>query len=114
MSTKNQNEKLLEFAFWGDVERMESHINFYKNMDLNTLDEKGRTALIIATLHENRSMVALLMVHGADIEVQDIYGKTAIMYAELFGYKEVLTFLQDSNIQTPHQSDATQIFHKPY
>jgi len=49
--------------------------------DLNTRDEKGYTALILAAYHGNDEAVDVLMNAGADPCAADLHGNTALMGA---------------------------------
>ncbi len=50
-------------------------------VDVNGRDALGRTALMWATINRCMSCVQLLMKHGAEIDVMDMYKKSALFYA---------------------------------
>ncbi|MEM4367206.1 MAG: ankyrin repeat domain-containing protein [Candidatus Anstonellales archaeon] len=61
------------------------------NLDLQ--DNDGRTALIWATMNNNKGVVELLVKLGANLDLQNKYGRTALMVAALIhdeGIVEVL------------------------
>ncbi|TWI54294.1 hypothetical protein IQ22_02157 [Pseudomonas duriflava] len=62
--------------------RSEMLAEFIKaHYDLNTRDEKGYTALILAAYHGHKAVVEQLLAAGADPCIQDNRGNTALMGA---------------------------------
>jgi len=64
---------------------------------LDIQDNKGRTALMIASQNQNKEIVELLLEAGSNIEILDIFGKTALSFA----YKSDLAELTDSDSINP-------------
>ena len=64
---------------------------------LDIQDNKGRTALMIASQNQNKEMVELLLEAGSNIEILDIFGKTALNFA----YKSDLADELDSDSINP-------------
>lgn len=50
-----------------------------KNIDMNSVDERGSTALIIACYNDNFEAAKMLLEKGANPNVQDKMGNTALM-----------------------------------
>ncbi|WP_339530315.1 ankyrin repeat domain-containing protein [Pseudomonas mucidolens] len=63
----------------GDVEMLNTFIE--SGYSLNTQDEKGYSALILAAYHGQGTYVEHLLAAGADACVQDLRGNTALMGA---------------------------------
>jgi len=63
----------------GDVEMLTTFIE--SGYSLNTVDDKGYTALILAAYHGHEPVVEQLLAAGADACVQDKRGNTALMGA---------------------------------
>ncbi|AIG03061.1 ankyrin repeat domain-containing protein [Pseudomonas fluorescens] len=63
----------------GDVEMLNTFIE--SGYSLNTVDDKGYTALILAAYHGQGPAVERLLAAGADACVQDKRGNTALMGA---------------------------------
>lgn len=62
--------------------------------DVNKVDKIKKSALMAAALNGNLSLVELLVENRANIYAENEYGKTAADFAESFGRKEVMSFLQ--------------------
>lgn len=69
-----------EAAWDGDVERLERLINADPTT-FNALDGIGHTPLVVATRHGNAAVVKKLLELGADVELRDVFGKTAVHWA---------------------------------
>lgn len=63
----------------GDVEMLKTFIE--SGYSLNTVDDKGYTALILSAYHGHEPAVEQLLAAGADACVQDKRGNTALMGA---------------------------------
>ena len=58
-----------------------------------TVDEDGRSLLMISGYHGEVDTVTALLEHGCDVNVQDPYGYTALMFAAEYGEEEVCSHL---------------------
>lgn len=68
------------------------------NFDINTRFEDGRTALMIAASASNLAVVTYLLGKGADINLVDNYGNTALIigvYNNLYNSYEIVKYLID-------------------
>lgn len=66
----------------GRIKRVEESLNLGFNIE--TEDEKGNTALLIACQNSNRRLVEMLLIRGANINHQNGAGNTALHYAIAF------------------------------
>lgn len=73
---------------------------------LNSIDDKGMTALMHACINSSLDMVSFLIYQNIEINSQDFTGKTALMYACMSGSNYALDIIQhlvnryvDFNIQ---------------
>ena len=63
-------------------------------VDINDHDNKfGVTPLIVAAEEDHGNIVAYLMTYGADIEITERHGYTALTRASYHGHDEVVTLL---------------------
>ena len=74
--------------------------------DLDTADEKGYTALILAAYHGHRDAVERLLEAGADACAQDRRGNTALMGAIFKGELRIARRLLDADC-SPDQRNAS-------
>lgn len=61
--------------------------------------KKGMTALMLAAGWDNVELVRMLLEHGADPTLTDIFGKTAKVFAEEMGNTVVVDLLPDPTVQ---------------
>jgi ankyrin repeat protein len=61
--------------------------------------KKGMTALMLAAGWDNVELVRMLLEHGADPSLTDIFGNTAKVFAEEMGNTDVLDMLPDPAVQ---------------
>ena len=67
-------------------------------LDIDYQDPKtGMSALIIATIKEDKNVVELLINRGANIDIRDNRDFKAWFYAKLFNYPEIAQLLQDND-----------------
>ncbi|MBA8666711.1 ankyrin repeat domain-containing protein [Holosporaceae bacterium 'Namur'] len=98
LTTKENNESLLRDSVRkGDSEAVKSLINNDKHLDLdiNTQDKDGYTALMIAVEEGNIEIVTYLIQEGADINITSAEGETALMIAtNNFGDRQIIDYSQ--------------------
>jgi len=72
--------------------------------NINSVDDEGKTALLVATENENPSVVQWLLEHGADVDYHDqnavFIDKTPFLYAGANGLNEILDLLIEYNPDT--------------
>ncbi|QED50198.1 ankyrin repeat domain-containing protein [Cytobacillus dafuensis] len=61
-----------------------------QGIDVNSRDNQGRTAVMIATYANNAEMVKALIEKGADVNIQDNMKNSPFLYAGAEGYLEIL------------------------
>lgn len=94
----SSGEELLEAASDGDNRKVKKLLA--KGADVNALStEHGRSALIIAAFKSqinpinSLNIVRLLINHGADVNLQDNQGETALMWASIQGNEGIVEAL---------------------
>lgn len=75
---------------------------------LNTQDDKGYTALILAAYHGQKQTVDYLLKSGADACVQDKKGNTALMGAIFKGEIKIARTLMKAGCSPDQQNNAGQ------
>ena len=76
----NEGNTPLFYAGAKDMAILQTLIN--AGADINGLNGKNRTALHNAVLKNNITNVRLLLDNGVNVNIEDIYGKTPIFYAQ--------------------------------
>jgi len=84
---------LFRMAISNGVSSSVSHL-IARGIDVNARDEKGRTALIIASTKGHLEICSLLLQHGAKPELKDNDGNCALLTAEKNGHAEVAALLR--------------------
>jgi ankyrin repeat protein len=75
---------LLDILFdgpWGDAKREEFERVMRTSIDIDAVDEEGRTALMIAAADAPMYYTARLVEEGANVQLKDYAGLTAEDYA---------------------------------
>ena len=98
---KRWNGRFFEACQVGKIEIMKLLLERIENIDLNTRDVTGRTALMAACIHGHNDVVQLLLNHSGpegniELNAKDDDTKTAFMYACIKGHTDVVqldTFL---------------------
>ncbi|XGA08619.1 MAG: ankyrin repeat domain-containing protein [Wolbachia endosymbiont of Xenopsylla cheopis] len=80
------------------------------SLNINVQDSEGRTAILLATLHNNACIAKMLMVFGANPNIEDKYGMTAISMATMNNKKilEILQHTEEKGIEYPEQKVSVQ------
>jgi uncharacterized protein len=86
------SEPWFEAARTGDEKMMEDILR--KNPELlNAQNEKGYTALVLSSYHEQRRYMQELLRRGADACITDKKGNSALMGVIFKGYREIISDL---------------------
>lgn len=98
--------ELLDAVPSGNVEEVKKLLN--KGADVNTRDENGITALMLASADGYKDIVDLLITKGADIDAVNMNGETAL---EITSYAEIRALLRqhDRNIHPTEFLEASRI-----
>ena len=95
MSQEEAVKALVQLAKAEDEQGMQSLLE--AGVSINSLDEQGRTAVLIVTEENNPSALRFLVKNGADIDAYDPEYKqvdpTAFLYAGARGFNELLAIL---------------------
>ena len=92
-ATPELNQELLTRARIGTTESIQKLIE--DGADLTTINEKGASALLIATQENNIATATALLEAGADVNQQDQLQDSPFLYAGAEGRFEILTLMLD-------------------
>lgn len=89
-NTKNTTNDMefIKAAKNNNIEKLQSFIK--KGVDIEVLDTKKRTALMVATYENNVEASKLLIKAGADVNAQDDRLESPLLHAGAYGYLEIL------------------------
>jgi len=78
---------------------------------INSRDDRGSTAMIIASYYNHTAVIKILIQWGADLELKDNLGNTALMGASFKGHKETVSLLLDAGaeINAENEQGATAV-----
>jgi len=98
VNAKNElgRTSLMFSANYGFFEIAEMLLENGARADTVANDESGWPAIIAASFNGHRDIVRLLLEHGADQNIRDTSGKTALMWAEEQGHRRVARTLERS------------------
>ena len=65
-------------------------------MDVNRQDRDGNTGLVLASYNGRTDIVKILLAAGADINLRNKYGKTALYYAAQERYIDIQILLREA------------------
>ena len=85
------DRRLRSWALNGDLEK--TKISVSRGADVNSRDNKGRTALMNAAMGGYDNVVEFLLSKGADPKIEDNDGFTAMSHANKHGHKHTVRFL---------------------
>ena len=93
MSKKKTSNELHIAANNGDKATVEKLVKSGTSASINTLDEKGRTALFYAVIIGCLDIIKFLVRNLANVNIQDTEGKTVLFFAAENGYLEIVKYL---------------------
>jgi ankyrin repeat protein len=76
----NLLSELVRCSIDGDVKSLKYILN--KNIDINSRNEKGFTALMYASSNGKSEVIRILLSHGADKNIKTTKGNTALSFAK--------------------------------
>jgi ankyrin repeat protein len=87
-------DELYRAAESGDLAKLKTVLE--GNVDVNALDPKGHSALILAIQRQHLNAVKMLLAHGADPKKPDGHGATPMSAAYSSGYYDMIQAIQRS------------------
>ncbi|WP_339045322.1 ankyrin repeat domain-containing protein [Candidatus Mesenet endosymbiont of Agriotes lineatus] len=78
------------------------------SLNINVQNSEGQTAILLAALHSNLCIAKMLMVFGADPNIKDKYGMTAISMATV-NNTEILEILQHTEEEGKYPEQKVSI-----
>lgn len=84
------------------------------NLNINSVGYLGMTALSLASIeYENLEMIKYLLEKGADINVKNEDGSTALMTASMYGNLEIIKYLIENgaDINSKDNDDSTALIY---
>ena len=106
-STRELVELLQQAAHDGDLKGVETAME--SGVDVNGMDEEGRTALMFAGFNGHSEIVLKLLDAGSGIDRRDMMGRTALLYAATGPFPETVRILLDKGAE-PNVVDSDEHF----
>ncbi len=102
-------DSFLQQAAKGDKETVMLFIK--AGTDVNAKDDKGHTALIVASIRGHTDVVRLLIEKGADVNAKENNGITALMQASGKGWIEIVKLLieKGADVNAKENSGVTAL-----
>lgn len=93
------NDKFIDSCKRGNIEDV---IESLKYADINYIDKKGNTGLLIASSLGHKDIVSLLIDKGCDLETQNLLGATAFLMAIHNAYIDIAELLINAGVNINH------------
>ncbi len=89
------HKEILESCKSGSMSRLKDvyNANTKGNLNIDFVDEKGRSGFIYATIGKHRDILTFLIEQECDVNLKDIEGKTALHHAAEADNKQMIIFL---------------------
>ncbi|MCE9507945.1 MAG: inorganic diphosphatase [Alphaproteobacteria bacterium] len=94
-----ETRPLTDAAQKGDIKAMQALLD--GGLDINAMDDAGRTALTVAALRGHADVVKFLIDKGAKVDEKNVRGNTALMIAEMVGFKDIAAMLKAAGALPP-------------
>lgn len=94
-SKYKDNFTLIGASYCGDIDIVSDLLK--KGVDVNFVDDYGRTALYFAASQGQTQVVKMLLDVGADKNIKDIKKRTPLDMARKYGHREIVSLLEDQN-----------------
>lgn len=94
-----------------DAVKVRTMLMTEKNLDLNTMDEKGFTPLMTAAVYNAMESLDCLIEYDPDLDLQNPSGKTALMLACQSGHVEATIRLLDEGAELSAGEGASSPLH---
>ena len=79
-----------------------------KGIDINKLDDKGRSLLFQLSAKHQLDSIKILLKHGLDINLEDTYSKTVLDYALSNSDGMMIRFLLENGASTNHKNSSNR------
>ncbi|MGB6064639.1 MAG: ankyrin repeat domain-containing protein [Desulfomonilaceae bacterium] len=86
------NWALMEAICRNDLNQVQKVLDLGANV--NSRDDRGETALMVACFEGHAEIVGLLLKRGADVNAKTKYGYTALQAASANGHTEIVDLLK--------------------
>lgn len=106
-SSPELEAQLQAMAHDGDLKGVEEAIK--SGVDVNGMEEEGRTALMLASFNGHSEVILKLLDAGAVIDRRDVMGRTALLYAATGPFPEAVRILLDKGAE-PNVVDSDEHF----
>lgn len=107
IKNKNGNSALHIATLFGDKDLVKALILNYKNIDINSLNNKGRTVVYLAAELNKVDILKEFLELGADLNIKDIYSLTPLDIAVLNKNIEAVKVLLDPGFISPLNINST-------
>lgn len=96
-----QSQQLIQAVQENDLDKVKEILTS-KAYDINGQNERGESALLIATHHNQIDIAKQLILAGADVNQQDHIQDSAYLYAAAQGRTEILQFIIENSQPDQH------------
>lgn len=101
----NRNEILMALASQGSFEEIMELLQC-KDVNIDFIAENSWSPLLIATANGHYKTVKLLLENAAEVNIENAYGATSLIFASKYGKKRLTKLLIDYNADLNHQDMA--------
>lgn len=91
------NFTLIGASYCGDIDVIADLLK--KGIDINFVDDYGRTALYFAASQGQTQVAKMLLESGADKNIKDYKKRTALDIARKYGHQEIVALLTSQEMQ---------------
>lgn len=102
LSDESIVDELCESAFSGNIESLKSILEKEKEVDINTKNAIGKTALFYAVSSGRENVLRFLIENGAKTKVKDDEGKTPLHIAAGSGKSEIVRVLLENGAKVDY------------
>ena len=94
----------------GDAQAVAAWLDEGGGVDARCAEHKGATLLSAAAAGGQEAMVRMLLQRGASINLQDSFGRTALMGPAIYGHTTIVQVLLDAKADASLQSTKVRRF----
>jgi len=100
-------EQMRQAALDGEFEKVKELLD--AGTDVNSMDQEGHTALMLAAYNGHSDILLALIDRGASVDRRDLMGRTALLYAATGPFPETVKILLDKGAE-PNIVDSDEHF----